>query len=90
MHGDDGAFDVTVERVEGLALAKLSPQQMPRVEVARQLTLVGARDLVLDTNAGTTGFAARRGMALDLGGIAKLPSWKRACACCGSMALTTP
>ena len=68
----DGAFDVTVGGLKAWHFGE-GVQQMPQAEeVARQLTLVGAQDLVLDTNAGTA-FLRRRGMALDLGGIAKLP-----------------
>ena len=68
----DGAFDVTVGGLKAWHFGE-GVQQMPQAEeVARQLSLVGAQDLVLDTNAGTA-FLRRRGMALDLGGIAKLP-----------------
>lgn len=67
-----GAFDVTVGGLKAWHFGE-GVQQMPQAEeVARQLSLVGAQDLVLDTNAGTA-FLRRRGMALDLGGIAKLP-----------------
>ena len=67
-----GAFDVTVGGLKAWHFGE-GVQQMPQAEdVARQLSLVGAQDLVLDTNAGTA-YLRRRGMALDLGGIAKLP-----------------
>ena len=66
----DGAFDVTVGALKAWDFAEKrvpSPRQ-----IAQQLPLVGASGLVLDARAGTA-YLARRGMALDLGGIAKLP-----------------
>ena len=67
-----GAFDPTVGSLrswhfEAGAQAMPTPQ-----ELARQLPLVDASALVLDARAGTA-FLTRQGMALDLGGIAKLP-----------------
>ena len=67
-----GAFDPTVGSLrswhfEAGAQAVPTPQ-----ELARQLPLVDASALVLDARAGTV-FLTRQGMALDLGGIAKLP-----------------
>lgn len=67
-----GAFDVTVGAFKSWnfgAGEKLVPSA---AEIARQLPLVDTRGLVLDTHAGTA-YLARQGMALDLGGIAKLP-----------------
>lgn len=67
-----GAFDATVGGLKAWHFGE-GVQRMPDAqEVARQVNLVNASDLVLDTNAGTA-FLRRRGMALDLGGIAKLP-----------------
>ncbi len=60
-----GAFDVTVGGLKAWHFGE-GVQQVPQAEeVARQLSLVGAQDLVPDTNAGTA-FLRRRGMALDL------------------------
>lgn len=66
----DGAFDITVGALKGWDFAEKrvpSPRQ-----IAQQLPLVGPSGLVLNARAGTA-YLARRGMALDLGGIAKLP-----------------
>lgn len=66
----DGAFDITVGSLKGWDFAE---KRLPSDrQIARQLPLVGANGLVLDTRAGTA-YLTRRGMALDLGGIAKLP-----------------
>ncbi|MCZ8218611.1 MAG: FAD:protein FMN transferase [Acidovorax sp.] len=67
-----GAFDVTVGAFTSWNFgpgAKVVPEA---AELARQRPLVGAQGLVLDNQAGTA-FLVRQGMALDLGGIAKLP-----------------
>lgn len=67
-----GAFDATVG---GLKVWNFGSgvERMPRTEeIARQLSRVDSRALLLDKKAGTA-FLTRQGMALDLGGIAKLP-----------------
>lgn len=68
----DGAFDITIGAVKGWNF-EAGREQMPSdAELRRALALVNMRQLVLDADAGTA-FLQRRGMALDLGGIAKLP-----------------
>ena len=67
-----GAFDATVGVFKGWSFAPGATAVPTDRELARQRPLVGARGLVLDPRAGTA-FLARRGMALDLGGVAKLP-----------------
>lgn len=67
-----GAFDATVGGLKVWDFGS-GVQGMPRAgEIARQLAYVDAHALVLNPKAGTA-FLARQGMALDLGGIAKLP-----------------
>lgn len=67
-----GAFDVTVGALRSWNFA-VGQTAMPSAgEIARQLPLVGAHGLVLDARASTA-FLTRAGMALDLGGVAKLP-----------------
>lgn len=68
-----GAFDITVGALKSWRFAPNEAHAVPSdAQIARQLRLVDARALVLDERAGTA-FLARQGMALDLGGIAKLP-----------------
>ena len=67
-----GAFDVTVGALKSWNFGVGEKMAPSASELARQLAFVGARGLVLDAQAGTA-FLARQGMALDLGGIAKLP-----------------
>lgn len=67
-----GAFDVTVGALKAWHFGPGAHAVPSDREIAQQLPLVGAQGLVLDARAGTA-FLARRGMALDLGGIAKLP-----------------
>ena len=68
-----GAFDVTVGAFKSWNFGPDSNKLVPgAAELARQRPLVDARGLVLDARAGTA-FLVRQGMALDLGGIAKLP-----------------
>ena len=66
-----GAFDVTVGALAGWRFDADAVVPQP-AEIARELPLVNYRDLVLDTGLGTA-FLRRRGMRIDLGGIAKLP-----------------
>ena len=66
-----GAFDATVGALPwqfGTAEQHLPSAQ----DIDAQRRLVGYRGLVIDAKAGTA-FLQQRGMALDLGGIAKLP-----------------
>lgn len=67
-----GAFDVTVGAFRSWNFGPGEKVVPAAQELARQRPLVDARGLVLDARAGTA-FLARQGMALDLGGIAKLP-----------------
>ena len=67
-----GAFDVTVGSLKGWSFEAGRKTVPPAGVLARQRQLVDARRLVLDEQAGTA-YLARQGMALDLGGIAKLP-----------------
>lgn len=67
-----GAFDPTVGALSGWHFEP-GQQAMPAAaEISAALRHVGARQLHLDEHAGTA-YLAGRSMALDLGGIAKLP-----------------
>ena len=67
-----GAFDPTVGALSGWHF-EAGQQAMPAAtDIAAALRQVGARKLQLDERAGTA-YLSERGMALDLGGIAKLP-----------------
>ncbi|MFZ1498709.1 MAG: FAD:protein FMN transferase, partial [Giesbergeria sp.] len=66
-----GAFDVTVGALRAWRFGDQKTVPDP-AEIAAERRLVGYRGLVLDANAGTARLA-RAGMAIDLGGIAKLP-----------------
>lgn len=73
MHGfSGGAFDITVGSLKGWRFEAGHQAAPSASEIARQLRRVDARRLVLDERAGTA-YLAEQGMALDLGGIAKLP-----------------
>lgn len=71
-----GAFDPTVGALVDTAAGwHFEPGQEnapTAADIAQALPRVGMRDLHLDVAAGTA-YLARPGMALDLGGIAKLP-----------------
>jgi len=67
-----GAFDVTVGAFKSWNFGPGDKVVPGAAELARQRPLVDASGLVLNARAGTA-FLARQGMALDLGGIAKLP-----------------
>ena len=67
-----GAFDITVGSLKGWRFEAGQQAAPSASQIARQLRRVDARRLVLDEKAGTA-FLAEQGMALDLGGIAKLP-----------------
>lgn len=71
-HRTGGAFDVTVGSAGRWHFDARQPRLPSREEVAQGLPLVNWRDLQLDGAAGTA-MLRRRGMRLDLGGIAKLP-----------------
>lgn len=66
-----GAFDVTVGSLGRWHFDPLAPQMPAPATIERRLPIVGYRHLVLDEHAGTA-YLQRRGMRLDLGGIAKL------------------
>ncbi|WKB55416.1 FAD:protein FMN transferase [Eleftheria terrae] len=67
-----GAFDVTVASITDWSFDPRHPRMPSPQALARQLPLVDYRHLVLDERAGTA-FLTRRGMRIDLGGVAKLP-----------------
>lgn len=68
----DGAFDATVGALQAWRFDAGQTLAPDTGEIARQQRLVNHAELILDERAGTAGLR-RRGMALDLGGIAKLP-----------------
>ena len=67
-----GTFDPTIGALAGWRFEPGQHAAPSATELARELRRVGAEDLHLDARAGTA-YLARPGMALDLGGIAKLP-----------------
>ncbi|MGE5865017.1 MAG: FAD:protein FMN transferase, partial [Rhizobacter sp.] len=67
-----GAFDVTVGAYAGWAFDPAHPRIPEAAQLAREQALVNHRDLQLDATAGRA-FLRRRGMRIDLGGVAKLP-----------------
>lgn len=67
-----GAFDITVGAFTGWDFGQGDNTIPPATEIAQELPLVDYRQLVLDEKAGTA-YLRRRGMRIDLGGIAKLP-----------------
>lgn len=68
----EGAFDVTVGAYAGWAFDPAHPRIPEAAQLAREQALVNHRDLQLDAIAGRA-FLRRRGMRIDLGGVAKLP-----------------
>ncbi len=66
-----GAFDITVASIRGWRFRADDPRMPSPAEIAAQLPLVGWTRLGLDAHAQTA-FLAKRGMRIDLGGIAKL------------------
>lgn len=67
-----GAFDVTVGAYSEWSFDP-ARTKIPDADVlAREIPLVNFRDLLLDEGSGTA-YLRRRGMRVDLGGIAKLP-----------------
>ena len=67
-----GAFDTTVGSLKAWRFGEGQTTLPAPQDIEAQRRLVGYRGLVLDERAGTA-FLTQRGMALDLGGIAKLP-----------------
>jgi thiamine biosynthesis lipoprotein len=67
-----GAFDITVGAFNGWNFDPAQATVPDAAEIARELPLVNYRDLVLDEKSATA-YLRRRGMRVDLGGIAKLP-----------------
>lgn len=67
-----GAFDITVGAFNGWNFDPAQAVIPDAAEIARELPLVNYRDLVLDEKSATA-YLRRRGMRVDLGGIAKLP-----------------
>ncbi|SCU98224.1 NosX [Cupriavidus necator] len=67
-----GAFDITIGAFAGWDFDPAHPAMPDQAEIARELPLVNYRDVVVDARAETA-YLCRRGMRIDLGGIAKLP-----------------
>lgn len=67
-----GAFDITVGALTGWDFSQSRHITPSAAEIARELPLVDYRQLVLN-EASSTAYLRRRGMRIDLGGIAKLP-----------------
>ena len=67
-----GAFDPTVGALSGWHFEPGQHAMPAAADIAAALRHVDARQLRLDERAGTA-YLTERGMALDLGGIAKLP-----------------
>lgn len=70
--GSNGAFDATVGTLRDWNFDASSPSIPTAQQIAEQLPLVGANGLILNVRRRTA-FLNKRGMRLDLGGIAKLP-----------------
>ena len=68
----DGAFDATVGAIKAWRFDAAQTSAPDAREIERERRLVGDADLIVDERAGTA-MLRRAGMALDLGGIAKLP-----------------
>ncbi len=69
--GSGGAFDVTVGTVGRWHFGPENPQMPVPAYISSRLPAVGYKQLVVDTR-NDTAYLPRRGMRLDLGGIAKL------------------
>lgn len=67
-----GAFDITVGAFHGWSFDPAQTIIPDAAEIARELPLVNYRDLILDEKSANA-YLRRRGMRVDLGGIAKLP-----------------
>jgi thiamine biosynthesis lipoprotein len=68
----NGAFDATVGALRDWNFDTSSPSIATAQQIAAQLPLIGASGLILNVRQSTA-FLRKRGMRLDLGGIAKLP-----------------
>lgn len=68
----NGAFDATVGALRDWNFDAAHPSIATAQQIAAQLPLVGANGLILNERQGTA-YLSKRGMRLDLGGIAKLP-----------------
>jgi thiamine biosynthesis lipoprotein len=67
-----GAFNATVGSLKDWNFDPAHPSLASAQQIAAQLPLVDAKGLVLNEKLGTA-YLTKRGMRLDLGGIAKLP-----------------
>ncbi len=67
-----GAFDITVGALTGWDFTQNHPVLPNAAEIAEELTLVNYLDVVLNPKTSSA-YLRRRGMRIDLGGIAKLP-----------------
>lgn len=67
-----GAFDMTVGAFNSWNFDPAQPSIPDAAQIARELPLVNYGDLVLDEKSSSA-YLRRRGMRVDLGGIAKLP-----------------
>lgn len=67
-----GAFDSTVGAFKNWSFDVAHPSIATPQQIAEQLPLIGSHGLVLDERRSTA-YLTKRGMRLDLGGIAKLP-----------------
>lgn len=67
-----GAFDITVGALKAWQFDRGQTRKPTNEILAQQTRLVNFRKLILNPSAGTA-YLSERGMALDLGGIAKLP-----------------
>ncbi|MDO8178036.1 MAG: FAD:protein FMN transferase [Undibacterium sp.] len=67
-----GAFDVTVGSLRDWDFDAAHPSIPTAQQIAAQLPLVDGKGLILNERLGTA-YLSKRGMRLDLGGIAKLP-----------------
>lgn len=68
----NGAFDATVGALRNWNFDAASPSIATAQQIAAQLPFIGTNGLILNSRHNTA-FLNKRGMRLDLGGIAKLP-----------------
>ena len=67
----DGAFDITVGSLKGWRFSTVHPQMPDAAAITAMLPLVNYRNVILDEIANTA-YLRKKGMRIDLGGIAKL------------------
>lgn len=67
-----GDFDVTVGALQDWNFDPIHPSIPSARQISEQLSLVNPKGLMIDERDGTV-YLTKRGMRLDLGGIAKLP-----------------